>query len=543
MYYPYVYHIDLCILAYQLYNQTLIWPLDPWYERMRRTGTSRRDNFMEQIHRFVAGKPEYRGPGSTRGWATSDAFDPIVSVYSRLSPWTASFARDDAKYRVFNTPAYITDKITDVYVCEYETAPANDGKDYKSGKPKLGNHLKRGNKTGDVLYACEGGTGATVAGKILDAKPAAWSLMTFVLKRSRDDGGHDVHIVFRGSQSGSGGSAAVSGLLQEKGNPDWVTDTDAYETVSDTPISRYGKVSRGFANSLKLCLNSIVACLDDIDQNGGGKPKQIYVTGHSLGGALAAQFCSAMVLGEYGTNLPANLKAWPWAEVQLITYASPTVGNKEFQAAFNLNIDGLRIKVEGDPITQEKVNDHVGKEVQLASSYWVNTAAHEPALIRSSLIAQAQQLSKNLDNVVAIKQDDPAEPWKVYDTFWDMIDGHAAVRDHLSEILTDKFAADVDTYLAAFRAIIPADSTYRSPMTRKSVTNELLQKFDQAIGTPATSIEDLRDRLGQIAGVLDDQDDFLGVCLTLREVFRSGAKITIDAVRDDKGVMQLIGKA
>ena len=25
-------HLDLCVLAYQLYHQSVIWPLDPWYE-------------------------------------------------------------------------------------------------------------------------------------------------------------------------------------------------------------------------------------------------------------------------------------------------------------------------------------------------------------------------------------------------------------------------------------------------------------------------------------------------------------------------------
>ncbi len=31
-YHPLVYHLDLSILAYQLYGQSLVWPFDPYYE-------------------------------------------------------------------------------------------------------------------------------------------------------------------------------------------------------------------------------------------------------------------------------------------------------------------------------------------------------------------------------------------------------------------------------------------------------------------------------------------------------------------------------
>ena len=37
-YHPLVYQLDLCVLAYQVYNQTLIWPLDPWFEAWARPG-------------------------------------------------------------------------------------------------------------------------------------------------------------------------------------------------------------------------------------------------------------------------------------------------------------------------------------------------------------------------------------------------------------------------------------------------------------------------------------------------------------------------
>lgn len=551
MYDPYVYHLDLCILAYQLYNQTLIWPLDPWYEKMRRVGTSRRNKFMEKTHAFFTATPTatpaYRGPGATRNWPTSTALDPIIGKYARISPWRACFTCDGAKYRVFNTPAAIANKISDVYVYEYESNPAGSTLDLTRGHPREVRHLQPdvdidGN---DVLYAFEGATGATVEGMVINAKDPAWSLMGFVLKRMRGDGGYDVHVVFRGSQSGSAGPALVSGLITESGNPDWVTDMDTYTTVSAPIVSRQGEVCRGFSNSIKLCLNSIAACLNDIHHNQQGQaPTQIYVTGHSLGGALAAQFSSAVVLGQYGENLGDDLTTWPWDRLKLITYGGPTVGNKAFQAAFNARIDCKRIKVEGDPITQEKINNHVGAEIELPSKYTLNSAAHEPALIRSKLIENADGLGIDLTGAltgtpVPATTVPADEPWQVFGTFWEMYDGHAWVRDHLAEIVTAEFAEDLNAYVARFREIIDLNSTYRSPVTRQSVKDDLKRRLDAAFASaPVASVGELKTRIGQTKEILDDQDEFLALCLTLREALRLDARITLAQAKADVEVTE-----
>ena len=55
MYNLYVYLLDLCIYAYQLHAQTLIWPMDPYYEQWRESKGSegergkRRYDFMDQV--------------------------------------------------------------------------------------------------------------------------------------------------------------------------------------------------------------------------------------------------------------------------------------------------------------------------------------------------------------------------------------------------------------------------------------------------------------------------------------------------------------
>jgi len=58
MYHELVHLLDLCTFAYQLHNQTLIWPTDPYYKQwssnlLSRAQFSRRKEFMTQVHRVA----------------------------------------------------------------------------------------------------------------------------------------------------------------------------------------------------------------------------------------------------------------------------------------------------------------------------------------------------------------------------------------------------------------------------------------------------------------------------------------------------------
>ena len=74
----------------------------------------------------------------------------------------------------------------------------------------------------DLLYAFEGGTGD----KGLAGEPHSQSLMGYVLMRWKGEHDYDVHVVFRGSRSGTASRALLEALSDEdaRGNPDWITD-------------------------------------------------------------------------------------------------------------------------------------------------------------------------------------------------------------------------------------------------------------------------------------------------------------------------------
>ncbi|NNM29107.1 MAG: lipase family protein [Akkermansiaceae bacterium] len=269
--------------------------------------------------------------------------------------------------------------------------------------------------------------------------------MGYVLLRHPGSGGrYDVHIAFRGSRSGSAGRAAVQAnwTRSAKGNPDWITDlgyTYLAPEEGGSHISATGKVARGFARSMDSILPQAMRCLEWVaDHKSGRNPGRIYVTGHSLGGALAQHFVSAVLLGDHlgpggsGAAMPSALRGWPWEDIKLITYGAPRAGNEEWARAlseglleseiFSTPVDpydrkalpvahpsivprladperpaGYRVVQTKDPITTSKMigGKHVGKSVYLDEPGFVGMLtpwsfeAHEPTaareLMRTSL--------------------------------------------------------------------------------------------------------------------------------------------------------------
>ncbi len=435
-YHPIVFQLDLSILTYQLYGQSLVWPFDPYYEDM--VGwTHGRDRFLDKVRSWVASRAathgpagdslaRLRGPGVLSGRPNNPGHDPILYRYSQVYPWTNCLNRP-LRWVLYKTPRAITGRINDVYVCV--------GGNASGGEPRLIKHLAnpaRSTNAGDTLFCFEGGTGD----KGEPGQPASQSLMGCVLLRDTGSRDYDVHIAFRGSRSGAGGRALRQALSHKdaRGNPDWITDMGYTKIGAKTgarSITTTGAVSRGFTTSMASMMPQVMAVLTNIAElRAGVAPSHITVTGHSLGGGLAQMFTSAILLGgDYGPNatgpnMPKRLAAWPWRSIKLVTFSSPRAGNAEWariltetklQSEFftsriaPTDSDALRVTdetivarllardrpaayrvlISTDPITTEKVGGggkHVGKTVYVDQRrvfpVGLDFAAHEIGEVR-----------------------------------------------------------------------------------------------------------------------------------------------------------------
>jgi predicted lipase len=93
---------------------------------------------------------------------------------------------------------------------------------------------------------------------------------------------------------------------------DWLVNID----FLPAPWERGGKVHTGFKNALQEVWHDLENYISDLQNNG----RTIWVTGHSLGAALAT-----LAADRYG-----NIQG-------LYTFGSPRVGDRDFEEGFNLN--------------------------------------------------------------------------------------------------------------------------------------------------------------------------------------------------------------
>jgi hypothetical protein len=132
----------------------------------------------------------------------------------------------------------------------------------------------------------------------------------------------------------------------------WIDDIDF--VMTDFYYCNNCKVHKGFYTSYDSVRNDTMSLLNNLIYKYNNP--YIYLTGHSLGGALATIACAELL------NLNYNIKS-------LYTFGSPRVGNKEFFTMFSEfnNLDSIRITHYADIVPHLPLYswgfNHVSREV------------------------------------------------------------------------------------------------------------------------------------------------------------------------------------
>ncbi len=264
--------LEYCRFAYKMYSQTCKLSLDPFFETWGpgfKVTESSRDRLIAQIHDRLGTTGDIR------------KFDPIeYKLDETPNPHLGSVYRggEDTKYILF-VPRPLDLSIGVARGFDIDGDP-------------VGNALQLGNGRKRCGYF-QGRTGMTA-----NHEDSGWtSYMGAVIYDEELD---RVVIVFRGSRSGSGARALVQAQFKSKGSPDWVTDMNHLKGMQ---VSRFGNstLAVGFWRAYESCRESLESAYRwavgdrDVDN--------VFITGHSLGGALATCAYVDMVAGALGQSL------------------------------------------------------------------------------------------------------------------------------------------------------------------------------------------------------------------------------------------------
>lgn len=248
--------LEYCRFSYKSYAQTCVYPMDPFFEAHGEgIWQGARDRVMARVH-------EERG-----SHADVRKFDPIEYDLTKVpNPSRGVVYRGgtgEQPYILFQ-PRPLDRSISDVMGADLQ------------GNEIWGESIPHATGTKRCCHF-QGKTGMTQS-----HPEAGWpSWMGVVVY---DPIKQTIVITFRGSRSGSGGRALAQALTQSQGNPDWVTDMNHLKGI---PVGRFGHatLSGGFWYSYESCKQSLEAAFYDAANH---QPiKEIYFTGHSLGGGLA----------------------------------------------------------------------------------------------------------------------------------------------------------------------------------------------------------------------------------------------------------------
>jgi hypothetical protein len=266
--------LEYCRFSYKMYAQTLQYPLDPFFESHTENGMfgdSARERLFALIHKQLGTEEQ------------SVKFDPIeYKLAATPNPHKGVIYRqDEKKGHVLCQP-----RALDRSIC------AAKGFDLEGRGVDQGHVL--GNATGQVRCGYfQGKTGMTKTHQ--DAGWTSW--LGAVLYNPAD---RVCVIVFRGSRSGAATRAALGAQFHSKGNPDWVTDMNHLKG-HEVPAFGGHTFTAGFYYAFESAKKSIEAAYKWATNN--QTPSKVYVTGHSLGGALAQECYISLKIGALANKL------------------------------------------------------------------------------------------------------------------------------------------------------------------------------------------------------------------------------------------------
>lgn len=132
--------------------------------------------------------------------------------------------------------------------------------------------------------------------------------------------------------------------------------TNAHE-VLESRDSQHAKIHRGFAEAYLSVADEVMSMIKELYDS---DPRPVFLTGHSLGGALAT-ICALDCALKYQLGS---------ADLQVATYGSPRVGNESFRKVYDELIPASwRVSIAADIVTSlPKVDyQHVGKKIMLTT--------------------------------------------------------------------------------------------------------------------------------------------------------------------------------
>lgn len=162
---------------------------------------------------------------------------------------------------------------------------------------------------------------------------------------------------------------------------DWITNVSRWKTSF---MGMQCKVHSGFLNDMELIYESVLKQINDIYPD-------IWVTGHSLGGAVAILFATKFAI--------KNANKF----VNVTTFGSPRIGDRKFKSMCDSisNLNARRIHNRYDIVTYLPYFRffHVGKKIKISSGSFLNPKnAH-------SIKTYIKKLEQTKEDSISLKDD------------------------------------------------------------------------------------------------------------------------------------------